>query len=58
MGAVNTMKTIITDRLLMINAGVFTLSLTNIEYTLKILLILISIVYTAIKIYKELKDRV
>ena len=45
------------EKLLLSNGVVFTLSLTNIEMILKIILLSISIIWTGIKVYKELKNK-
>jgi hypothetical protein len=45
------------DKLILTNGAVFTLSLTNIEMILKIILLTASIVWTGIKVYRELKKK-
>jgi len=51
------MKQIIWDKVMLINAGVITLSFVEIESLLKILLMIVSIIYTIIKIvYKNEGD--
>lgn len=48
------MKDFILDKVMLINAGAFTLSFMEIESMLKIILLIISIIYTIIKIiYKK-----
>jgi len=49
------MKSIFTEKLLFLNAGVLTLSFTNIEMVLKLVLLLVSIILSVIRIYKYLK---
>jgi hypothetical protein len=54
----NTILNIITnDKLILTNGAVFTISLTNIEMILKIILLTASIVWTGIKVYNELKGK-
>lgn len=54
----NTILSIITnDKLILTNGAVFTISLTNIEMILKIILLTASIVWTGIKVYRELKNK-
>lgn len=54
----NTILNIITqDKLILTNGAVLGVSLTNIEMILKILLLTASIVWTFIKVYKELKNK-
>lgn len=54
----NTILSIITnDKLILTNGAVFTISLTNIEMILKIILLSASIVWTGIKVYRELKNK-
>ena len=54
----NTLLNIITnDKLILTNGAVFTISLTNIEMILKIILLSASIVWTGIKVYRELKNK-
>lgn len=54
----NTILNIITnDKLILTNGAVFTISLTNIEMILKIILLTASIVWTGIKVYNELKSK-
>tara|TARA_B110000285_G_scaffold198289_1_gene230610 strand:+ start:988 stop:1188 length:201 start_codon:yes stop_codon:yes gene_type:complete len=45
------------EKLLLSNGVVFTLSLTNIEMILKIILLSTSIIWTGIKVYNELKSK-
>lgn len=45
------------EKLLLTNGVVFTLSLTNIEMILKIILLSTSIIWTGIKVYNELKNK-
>ncbi len=45
------------EKLLLSNGVVFTLSLTNIEMILKIILLSTSIIWTGIKVYNELKNK-
>ena len=49
------MKSIFTEKLLFLNAGVLTLSFTNIEMVLKLVLLVVSIILSVIRIYKYLK---
>lgn len=54
----NTILNIITnDKLILTNGAVFTITLTNIEMILKIILLTASIVWTGIKVYNELKSK-
>ena len=54
----NTILNIITqDKLILTNGAVLGVSLTNIEMILKIVLLTASIVWTIIKVYKELKNK-
>ncbi len=54
----NTILNIITnDKLILTNGAVFTISLTNIEMILKIILLTASIVWTGIKVYNELRSK-
>lgn len=43
----------ISDKVILCNAGALTISFTQVENTLKIILLLASIVYTLTRIYKE-----
>lgn len=45
------------DKLILTNGAVFTLSLTSIEMVLKIVLLSASIIWTIIKVYKEVKSK-
>lgn len=48
------MKQIMWDKVMLLNTGVFTLSFMEIESLLKIILLIVSIIYTIIKIvYKK-----
>ena len=49
------MKSILSEKLLFLNAGVLTLSFTNIEMVLKIVLLVVSIILSVIRIYKYVK---
>ena len=51
------MKQLIHDKLVWLNAGVITISFMDIEDILKIVLLLISIVYTLIRTFNELKNK-
>jgi len=54
----NTILNIITqDKLILTNGAVLGVSLTNIEMILKIILLSASIIWTIIKVYKELKNK-
>lgn len=47
------MRELITDKVILCNAGAITVSFMDVETTLKIILLSASIVYTLIKIYRE-----
>ena len=49
-------KQLISDKVILCNAGAITISFMDIEQTLKIILLSASIVYTLVKLYKEYKD--
>ena len=49
------MKEIITDKVILCNAGAITISFMDVEQTLKIILLLASIIYTFTKLYNEYK---
>jgi len=49
------MREILTDKVILCNAGAITISFMDIEQTLKIILLSASIVYTLVKLYKEYK---
>jgi hypothetical protein len=49
------MKQLITDKVILLNTGAITISFMDVEYMLKITLLLISIAYTLIRLYKETK---
>jgi hypothetical protein len=54
----NTILNIITqDKLILTNGAVLGVSLTNIEMILKIILLSASIIWTIIKVYKEVKNK-
>lgn len=48
-------KQFISDKVILCNAGALTISFTQVENTLKIILLLASIIYTLSKIYGEYK---
>jgi len=50
------MRQIITDKVILCNAGAITVSFMDVETVLKLILLSASIVYTLIKLYKEYKD--
>jgi len=52
------MKQILLDKVMLLNAGVMTLSFVEIESLLKIVLLIVSIIYTIIRIiYQKQGDR-
>lgn len=51
------MKELFRDPLLMINTGVLTLSMTNVELGLKIILLVLTIILTTQKIIKYFNDK-
>lgn len=50
-------KQFISDKVILCNAGALTISFTDLEQTLKIILLLASIVYTLTRIYGEYKEK-
>jgi len=48
------LKQIINDKVILLNSGALTVSFMNVEMVLKLLLLTISIIYTGIRIYKEI----
>ena len=49
--------TIVNDKVLMGNGAVLSITFTNVEMVLKIILLVASITWTGIRIYKELKAK-
>ncbi len=50
------MKSILQDKLLLVNTGVLGLTMTNVEMALKVVLLVLTIILTTIKIYKYLTN--
>jgi len=50
-------KEIIYDKVILFNAGAFTISFMDLEQTLKIILLLTSIIYTITRIYSEISKK-
>ena len=48
------LKQIINDKVLLLNSGTLTISFMNVEMVLKLILLTISILYTGLRIYKEI----
>ena len=53
----NLLNVVLNDKTLLTNGAVFTITLTNVEMVLKIILLVGSITWTGIKIYQELKKK-
>ena len=53
----NFLQAILGDKMLITNGAVLSLTFTDIEMILKIILLVGSIVWTGIKIYQELKNK-
>ena len=53
----NFLQVILGDKMLITNGAVLSLTFTDIEMILKIILLVGSIVWTGIKIYQELKNK-
>ena len=53
----NLLNVVLNDKTLLTNGAVFTITLTNVEMVLKIILLVGSIAWTGIKIYQELKKK-
>jgi hypothetical protein len=47
-------RQIINDKVILLNSGALTISFMDVENILKIILLTISILYTALRIYKEI----
>jgi hypothetical protein len=50
------MREILTDKVILCNAGAITISFMDIEEILKLILLSASLLYTLVKLYKEYKD--
>jgi hypothetical protein len=48
------LKQIINDKVLLLNSSALTISFMNVEMVLKLILLTISILYTGLRIYKEI----
>ncbi len=48
------LRQIINDKVILLNSGALTVSFMNVEMMLKLLLLSVSIIYTGIRIYKEI----
>ena len=51
------LNVIVNDKIILTNGAVLSISFTNIEMILKIVLLIASITWTGIKIYKEVKNK-
>lgn len=51
------LRQIINDKVILLNSGALTVSFLNVEMVLKLLLLSVSIIYTVIRIYREICKR-
>ena len=50
-------KTILTDKVVLFNAGTLSITFMDVQDVLKIMLLCISIIYTLIRTFKELRTK-